>query len=297
LTLREGYKNEYIVVNAEGKYGLISTSGTIIYEPKYDDIRHIYSSEVYVVVEDGVLKLIYANGDVIIEGKYSDIVHFKGENIVAVKDGKYGVISREDVEKVPFVYDELQYAFSIYYIAKKDGAYGIINLENEQIVEFKYASMSYVDVGAFIQADTTEVETVIFDNNLSVKITGIISEINKDKGYVRAYIDNEYKYYNFKFEEKKSSDILTSNTLFLSKKDGKYGYVDTNGKVVVDYKYDDGTEQNKYGFAAVKKDGVWGSIDKAGKVVLEPTINLDNSIFIDFIGKWHASDTGLYYIK
>ena len=43
--------------------------------------------------------------------------------------------------------------------------------------------------------------------------------------------------------------------LFLSKKDGKYGYVDKKGNVVVDYIYDDATEQNKYGYAGVKKDG------------------------------------------
>ena len=28
---------------------------------------------------------------------------------------------------------------------------------------------------------------------------------------------------------------------------GKYGFVDKNGKVVVDYIYDDATEQNEYG--------------------------------------------------
>ena len=38
------------------------------------------------------------------------------------------------------------------------------------------------------------------------------------------------KYYNFKFEEKQESDIYPNRTLFLSKKDGKYGYVDKTWK-------------------------------------------------------------------
>lgn len=63
----------------------------------------------------------------------------------------------------------------------------------------------------------------------------------------------EYKYYNFKFEEKNSSEMLKSNTLFLSKKDGKYGYVDKSGNVVIDYIYDDGTEQNAYGYSRSQK--------------------------------------------
>ena len=112
-------------------------------------------------------------------------------------------------------------------------------------------------------------------------------------------VGDEYKYYNFKFEEKKASEVLTSNTLFLSKKDGKYGFVDKNGNVVVKYIYDDAKEQNSSGFAAVKKDGKWGSINSKGNVVIEPTYNLDNYLVIDFIGKWHlGQDMNLnYYIQ
>ena len=100
-----------------------------------------------------------------------------------------------------------------------------------------------------------------------------------------------------RYTEKNSADLLTSNTLFLSKKDGKYGYVDKSGKVIVDYIYEDGTEQNTKGFAAIKKDGVWGSINKIGAISCNPSVNLDNGIYIDFIGLWHLSDSGLYYEK
>ena len=148
-----------------------------------------------------------------------------------------------------------------------------------------------------VEADKTDAETVIFDNNLGQKIVGIVSDINLEKGYIKVRTNNEYKYYNFKLEEKKSSDLLTTNTLFLSKKDDKYGYLDKSGNVVVDYVYEDGTEQNSDGFAAVKKDGVWGSINKVGAISQEPSVNLDNSIYIDFIGTWHLSDNGLYYEK
>ena len=83
---------------------------------------------------------------------------------------------------------------------------------------------------------------------------------------------------------------MEDNTLFLSKKDGKYGFVDKKGNVVVDYIYDDATEQNEYGFVAVKKDGKWGAIDKDGKVVVEPIYNLENNLKIDFIGRWHLGE-------
>lgn len=296
-TLKEGYKNEYIIVNDNNQYGIISTTGTVIIEPKYEDVKYLNNSEMFAIKDTGVWKLINKDNQILIDGGYDNIIEAKGENVVVEKGGKYGVVTTKNEEKIPVEYEQIKYTFSIYYIAKTGGKYGIINLNNEQVKDFNYINMDYVEKGDFIQADVSDTETVIFDNNLSEKISGIVSEINQEKGYIKIYTNNEYKYYNFKFEEKKSSDILTSNNLFLSKKDGKYGYVNKEGKVIVDYIYEDGTEQNSCGFAAVKKDGVWGSINKVGAVELEPSVNLDSNIYTTFIGKWHLNDSGLYYEK
>ena len=252
-TLKEGYKNEYIIVNDNNQYGIISTTGTVIIEPKYEDVKYLNNSEMFAIKDAGVWKLINKDNQILIDGGYDNIIEAKGENVVVEKGGKYGVVTTKNEEKIPVEYEQIKYTFSIYYIAKTGGKYGIINLNNEQVKDFNYINMDYVEKGDFIQADVSDTETVIFDNNLSEKINGIVSEINQEKGYIKVYTNNEYKYYNFKFEEKKSSDILTSNNLFLSKKDGKYGYVNKEGKVIVDYIYEDGTEQNSCGFAAVKK--------------------------------------------
>ncbi len=157
--------------------------------------------------------------------------------------------------------------------------------------------MIYIEEGGFIQADKSETESVIFDNNLGQKINGIVSEINKEKGYIKIYTNNDYKYYTFKLEEKNVSDLLIQNTIFADKEDGKYGYINKEGKVVIDYIYDDGTEENSNGFAAIKKDGLWGSINAVGVIIKEPSVNLDNNLYVDFIGEWHLNNTGLYYEK
>lgn len=298
LTLKEGYKDEYIIVNADNKQGVISTTGTILIEPIYDQVKYLGSTNLFAVKQNNTWKLIdIQEKKIIIDSGYEDFIETKSDNIIIKKDGKYGLITKTNEQKIEPQYEDLKIAFSIYYIAKKDGKYGVINLENETVIPFEYKNMTYVESGGFIQADKTDTETVIFDNNLGQKVTGIVSEINIEKGFIKVYTNNEYKYYNFKLEEKNPADLLTSNTLFLSKKDEKYGYVDKSGKVVVDYIYEDGTEQNSSGFSAVKKDGVWGSINKVGAISCEPSVNLDNSIYIDFIGEWHLSDSGLYYEK
>ena len=106
-----------------------------------------------------------------------------------------------------------------------------------------------------------------------------------------------YKYYNFRFEEKTSQEILNGNTIFLSRnEEGKYGFVDKNGNVVVNYIYDDAREQNDYGYASVKQNGLWGSVDSQGRIAVAPSYNLDNNSLVEFIGKWHlGEDLNLYY--
>lgn len=37
----------------------------------------------------------------------------------------------------------------------------------------------------------------------------------------------------------------------------------------------------------MKKDGLWGSLKSNGNIALEPSINLDNNLYIDFINDWH----------
>ena len=138
----------------------------------------------------------------------------------------------------------------------------------------------------------------VLDSNYSVKLTGIVTDLNDEKGYIEIRQSDEYKYYNFKFEEEKEAEIFTGNTLFVSKKDGKYGFVDKDGKVIVDYIYDDVGMQNSFGFAAIKKDGKWGAVDRNGNIVQEPTYQLDDYLQVDFIGGWYlGKDLNMNYYR
>ena len=159
--------------------------------------------------------------------------------------------------------------------------------------------IKYLEEIGILQAEKQNSESELLDSNLKVKAKGIIAQINDEKNYIKIRENDEYKYYNFKLEQKESKEILATNTLFLSKKDGKYGFVNEKGIVVVDYQYEDATEQNKYGYAAVKKDGKWGCIDSKGKVIEECKNSLENALVVDFIASWHlATDINAnYYTK
>lgn len=294
--LTSQYENGFIVKADNNKYGVIRYDKSVALDTKYDEIKNIYGNNMYVVKENGSFKVINADEEIFLDGQFDDVKSIQADNVIIKRNGKYGVTTTSGEMKIETLYDDLTYAFSNYYIAKKDNKYGIISINNETKLDFIYTYIKYVQEADFIEAQKEDGQSDLLDRNLNVKVTGIVNEINEDKNYIRVRISDEYKYYNFKLEEKKAQEILSTNTIFLSKKDGKYGYVNAKGIVVVDYIYDDATEQNKYGYVAVKKDGKWGCLNQKGEVVVEPAYTLTNYIVVNFIGKWHlAQDINANY--
>lgn len=288
--LGDTYKNGYITINEEGKYGLISTTKKQILESKYDEISQIYLKEYYLVKENGKQKLIKSSGETIIEDGFDEIKSITSNGVIYVKDNLYGEMSETGEIEIQAKYQDLKQSTEGIYIAKQNEKYGIIDFVGNEKIPFNYAEITYDEKTNLYLAENEQYQTSIIDNEFNIKITGILSEINTEKDYIKMRIDDEYKYYNFKLEEKSNTEILKENTIFLSKKDGKYGYVDKKGNAVTEFIYDDATEQNENGYVAVKKNGLWGSLDKDGNIVIEPQYNLENNLKINFIGKWHLGE-------
>ena len=279
-------------VKKDGKYGLVNYSNQTILEPQYDDIDDVHGSNLYVVTVEGTKKIIDKDGQDIITKGFDNVVsisEMETENagIVFEKEKKYGFMSLTGEIIIEPTYDNLVETSTGKLIAKQDNKYGIIDTAKTEIYPFGEETITYNKKADIYIIEDEGLNAKILNKDLEEKLSGILLDIDTEKNYIKMRVQDEYKYYNFQFEEKQASEILTSNTLFLSKKDGKYGFVDKDGKVVVDYQYDDATEQNVDGYVSVKKDGKWGSIDRQGKVVVEPTYNLDEYLQVDFIGRWH----------
>lgn len=298
-SLTEQYEDGYVVKNADGKFGVLGTNKKTLLPTEYEDIKHVYSENTYVVKENGKWKILNTKENTSANMDYDDVKSIDSTYMIVEKSGKYGIALTTGEEKVEPQYESLNNIYQNYYIAQKDNYYGVIDTDNNIKIDFKYKSLTYVKAANIIEGESDNIETDLFDRNFGLKLSGIVSEINTDRGYMKVRVNSEYKYYNFKFEVKKNTEILTNNTLFLSKKDGKYGYVDKNNVVVVNYIYDDATEQNDSGYVAVKKDGKWGTINSKGETVVEPTLTLENNPIIDFIGPWHLAEdiNANYYIK
>lgn len=254
----------------------------------------------FVVKEEGQLKVINNSLNVVKEDGFDSIKEINGDYITIELNGLYGVVNQEGIELIPAQYEDLKFAHENYFIAKNNGLYGIISTENVVLVDFAYTNISFIAKANFYTAENANYTTDVISGKLEVKLSNvIISELNVENAYMRVRTDGKYKYYNFSFEEKKNTEVLTNHTLFLVNKDGKYGYVNSNGDLIVNYIYEDAKEQNEFGYCVVKQNGLWGVLAKDGTVILKPSVNLDNSLYIDFISSWHLyNDTNMtLYVK
>lgn len=292
-------KEGFIIKAENGKYGVVDYSNQTVLEANYDEITKIHGNDSYVVKKEGKQLLVKKDGTELLSSGYDEIkgiLKNADNGIIYTKDGKYGIMKTTGEVVISADYEDLKEAKTGLLIAKKNGKYGVINLEKETKVELTYTAISYHEKADIYIAEKEDYENDIIDNNFTVRQSGILTNLDAEKGYIELKQGEEYKYYNFKFEEKNITEIKTSNTLYKSKKEGKYGFVDKEGKVVVDYQYDDVTEQNQYGYAGIKKDGKWGAIDKNGNIVQEPTYHLEEYLKIDFIGRWHlGKDINMNY--
>ena len=301
ITLNKISADNGYIVNENGKYGIISGNGKLVLESNYTEIQQVASSELFVVNNGNGFKVVNTIAEVVIDGGFDKVIEIHGDKFVIEKNSKYGIILKDGTEQVPVQYEDLKFAQDKYYIAKKDSKYGIISEDNVVCTEFKYNYIVKTNNTNFYQAENADNTTDIINSNFEVKLSNIIiSELNEEKGYLRIRENGTYNYYNFNFEKKENRDVLTTSTLFLVKdSNGKYGYVNKNNELIVNYQYDDAKEQNQYGYCVVKKDGLWGVLASDGTVVLKPSKNLDNYLYIDFISTWHLhEDTSLnIYVK
>lgn len=300
-TLKADDTTNYLVQNDEGKYGIVSNSNQVVLEPNYDEIKDVYTSNYYVVQQGEAEKLIRKDGtDVLTTGfdEITGILKNEENGVIFKQNEKYGIMNMSGEVTLNPTYDDLKEAKTGIFIAKQGGKYGIIDLTGTEKLGFTYQSLNYYEKADLYVGEDENFNNSIINGNFEVKQTGILIDVDEEEGYFELRQDDANKYYDFSFNEKKESDIFKTRTLFVSKKDGKYGFVDKDGNVVVDYIYDDATSQNNFGYAAVKKDGKWGSIDDKGTVIQEPTYNLDDYLTIDFIGRWHyGKDLNMNYFN
>lgn len=116
-------------------------------------------------------------------------------------------------------------------------------------------------------------------------LTGCSNE-NNEKDNIKS--DKVVKYSSLNMEIDEASEF--SEGLAVVKKDGKYGYIDKEGNLVIDFQYEYANPFSE-GLAVVKKNGKNGYIDKSGNIVIDYQYSIAHPFYngIAIVGD------GLYY--
>lgn len=296
---------DFCVVQKGKKYGVITLDGNMILKVRFIQIdvtgNYIYAtdenSEINVYDNKGNIAQIDSNTIIISadeEGKYQ--IHINNQ------DGKTTYSIYEGETKKAEGYSYIEYLYENYFIAANtEGKLGVIDINGKQAIELKYDSIQKVQGTNIVQASETQEQNVVIYSNKMEKVAEMKNAvISKKENYFLIYNNEERKYFDFNGIEKTNIEIFPNNVLFAKQENGKWGFIDKNGNIVVECKYEQVTEFNNYGFAGVKLDGKWGCIDETGKLVLEPKYEIQNIENVDFIGEYYKTVYGYgesYYTK
>ena len=284
--------SKIFIVNKNGKYGFFSKNGREILEPKYESYQ--IAGEYISVTEDGKNVLYDINGNYIDQKNYSSIVEVENSSyFIAIdgQDGTYSIISKDT--NIKNNYKNITYLFNnLFAFTNQDGKSGIIDATKGEIVEAKYELILKVDgVNAIEARDTNGVATIYSSDMKEVcTMSGAIVE-NVNKEFAVVYNQTERIYLDKNGNVVENTQVYSDLPMYSINKDGKWGFCDKSGKIIIEPTYDMVTEIDEYGFAGINKDGKWGIVDNTGKIISEPKYQIDSYYFPKFIGKYMYEQT------
>lgn len=243
--------NNSMVIKMEEKYGLADGMGTELLSPEYDEVHPFSADELALVLKDGAY--IYVDKDeqtrLVADVSYKNLGMMSSDRTIAAVNGKYGYLDEELQPITEFSWDNLSLISDGIGAGQLNGKWALISKNGKVKTEYLY-------------------EDVIIDED------GFCS------GQKRIFVKEQGKYHLIDKKGKSIGELEFDNARCFSKegcaavcKDGKWGFVNSEGDLIIGYQYEDAQSFHN-GFAAVCKEGKWGYIDEDGNLVVEPQFEL-----------------------
>lgn len=235
------------------KWGYINEKGSFILPPKYELAHDFQDNDLAIVQLNNLTGVINSDGYFIVKPKYDTISPFS-EGRATVIDGEgFKVIDESGKEitskSYSFIGDYKEgRALAANTNEQGDYLYGYLNRRGNEVIPLAYQSASDFQNGKAL-VKITEGSFALID------LTG--KELNS---YAYHYVDNF------------SEGMLA----FRMSNEGKWGYIDESGKVIIEPKFD-GTQSFEGGRAIVNiennNQSYFGLIDSKGNFIIKPLYN------------------------
>lgn len=263
--------------------GIIDRNGKEVVPVIYKEVFGSLDNGLFVKVADTANKIFYYNtaGKIIQvpEGLQLENNRVDGKRIIAKKNGKYGLVDGKFNEVLPFEYSLIAPSENGILIIGQNYLYGLMDQKLNWIIKPTYKYISFFVNGYAVVSDKDNLQGAIntkgnltappqFSSLSLVDKAGPGLAIYRQKGSDRSGLVNvatgkiitpaNYILY--------SSDY--TDGVFVFRRDGKKGMVDTTGKEIFYDAYTDFSPGFGYHRAWVMKNNKYGFIDNTGKLVI-----------------------------
>lgn len=275
------------IVNKNKKYGFYNNEGDEILKPSYPEYS-VAGNYISVKDEKGNMMLYDIHGNVVNTNTYKSIIETNNPSYFIAQDeqGYYSIISKDF--QIGNKYTSITYAFDNFFVVTtEENLYGVIDVyagleivpEYDVIIPLENVHALEARKGSTVDIYSEKIEKIITMEN------AVVEAVSKD--YVSIYSNTELEYINKVGEIVPNTEVYKDLKLYsYQADDGKWGFVDKQGNLVVDCKYDVVTELNEYGYAGIFQENKWGVIDENGKVIVVPSYELETYYTPTFIGKY-----------
>lgn len=253
------YKEGTFLVKQNELEGIINMKGKVIIKCEYESVTsdNYYSENgnnkqagfiVSKKTEDGY-RYGYANyrGTIILKPIYTqlervtEIANEKGVYFIAFKNGQAGLL-KNNKEILNYEYEDIQYnVLGSIFVTKRNGKYGAVNQEGTTVL---YPEYDNVYTGGMYLNALKDKDIFIFDLNGNKIETNEVSKTKTENANYYITIDKNNKY---KVVDSKDNIIIDKDytyieylpgDYFIVERDSKSGIIDSNGKSVIELKYD-----------------------------------------------------------
>jgi hypothetical protein len=272
------FNAHYAVFSINHKCGLITPSGKILIAPTYDTLltdRNMIVGNLRQGRKDNWV-LLDSLGNRKSSKDYESIRPFNGKYFTARNRAHWGALNLAGQEVIACAYDSLLQTRDDLIVVMFRGQYGIINIKEEWIVTPRANPLVLIGHERYLEKTTkttflksldgnviyfSDNKLDIFSDHLLEHLpSGTLWKIDMEGRIADRQVHPDEPIENI-FEE--------SEGLRGIQKNGKFGFIDSQGRLRVANRYE-GIQKFSEGLAAAKIRGHWGFISREDKIVIQP---------------------------
>ena len=282
--------NNLLILQRNGKQGVSDLDGKKIIQLEYDNI--IITGNSINAQKGDEVTVFNSEGEKLKNSNFISVLETDNKNyfITIDKNENYGVIDKDDNVIIDNKYTFIDYLFDNYFVAQNEQKIGIVDDKGKEVIKYDYDVLQKIEGTDLIQGIKNE-NIDLIDKNMKKILTMKNAQIDIKENYIKIYNSEDRKYLQYDGKEVSNINVIKEAKLFAKKSNNKWGFVDKNVNIKIQYTYDMVTELNEYGYAGIKLNGKWGVINSEGKIIQEPIYDLQE-LEPQFIGKYYKVDLG-----